>query len=371
MILKIENIPYHHNDSMVIDMERVMCDSSLSPNVSNVSVQGSKYICENPKEFFKYKIIEEVYGDIVERWCVSSKLLDVKKDKKLKLVPILIKHYNRKFNSVNVYKLNTNIEELKTVRAITSGHFNSLGMGDNNVTALSEFLYELLSSAKVCDNNKTITEIENFINNNLLISNNIIDVEESETELCNLIKFTYSNTCDYDVSKNIFYDYVIPFFKNDHRMQLVLGMNEINYDYIKTNMTKKTEIIKNKNRELITTFNNDNIDQLNFIYNILMSAIISPFKEFVMDLNLENNKRRYDVETSYISIINMYKKYKEMSTTILMDNIIKYINFNDPKMKIKSVCVNKLPTEELYIELVNDKDDKEIYYFDLFLNLLV
>ena len=371
MILKIENVPYRHNDKMSINMERVRCDNTLDPNVSNITVRGSKYRCESPKEFYKYKIVEEVYNDIVERWCVSPKPLNLKKPDGIKLTPILIKHYNRKFNSINVYKFNNNIEELKTTRAITSGEFNSLGMHDNTATALSEFIYEFLNDAIMYNELKTVRKIEEFLNNNSIISNDVIDVEETETEMCDLIKYTYQYTYSYSVAKNIFYNYILPFFKNDNKMRMVLGMNTIDYNYINSNIDKRTKLeLNNKKAKLIKPYTNNDIDQLYYIYNILMCVTVSPFKELKMEIDLENDKRKYDVATSYISIVNMYKKYKEISTTVLMSNIIKFIELIDNNIKIKRVCVEKLPTEELYIEVDTNKGVLK-YYFDLFLNLLV
>ena len=371
MIIKIEKLPYRHTKDMVMDLSNVNYRKGID-GTTEVYATGDKFLLYANDELYKYKITERLFGDIVERWCISTeriKMQDILRKSNKRLMVILTKHHDNVTGAVNCYKYNGNINFIKDMQAIATGSYGC--RGDENTPIMHTFLMELLDDAHMYEDEKMIHKINNFLANNPMAMSDRVSMQNDGNQIVRSLDLAYTTTQPYNVSKKWFEDYIYPFFEKNRKLNHVVGTDSIVMEMIDNQLWNRASMkLNTKNPKLEQPFKMEDVDCLEAITDIIYLATFTPMTSFSMSIDLCSDEIKSEIWYDSIDIHSTHKLEQSAINNSIKNRSKDFIKYYLKGMPIENgfFKITKNEEEELQIDMVVN-DEKYEWYIDLLLSL--
>ena len=374
MIIQLERLPYRHVEGMEMDLSNVNYRMG-EDGVAEVQVVGDKFTCVANNEWYKYKITERLFGDIVERWCISTNPItkhDIRKNTNTKLTVLLTKHHDNITGEVNCYKYNDNINFIKDMQSMHNGTY-IFNAEDEHLCQMNRFLLELLEDAHMYEDTTMVDKINDFLSNNANIVNNRVSVQTDGGEVTRSLDLAYNTTQSYSISKEMFNKHLYPFFEQNRKLNHVVGTDYISMAMLDNQLWRNAIVKLNDNTKTVErAFVIDDLDCNFAINDIIHIASFTPVTSFSMCIDLCTSEILSDI--SYGSI-DIHSTHEQEQSSILHTIQLRLLEFTNSYLKglpIKEgkISITKNTSEELRISM-DINGEKYEWYIDLMLALFV
>jgi len=346
MIKIIKRIPYTFEDGDILDGRRICFKND---GLEDIHIEGTKLTCPAGQDIFKYVIYEELFGGRVERWCLSTEILDLE-DPLCELYPIFIKYIDSK-GVVTTWKIldNVNMFKQKIVKGATI---------EENI--LSKFLFNFLDESMRRRELKYVAEAKEFLHSHF---------SEKVQPASNSKIYPYVTNdllCEhhYNFSKKIF-ESITKEFDPSILKVLIIGPTVISKNYIMRNSDSRIILdisVENEESNVPCPHDLAISGNLNLLGNLCRCA---PVEDFSIILPSESLKR------SYKSFKKAYRDSFEGALDII-DILKNYlIPYFEEDYDIVSTIIHCNELKEVQITFKIKNGTVHIIFIDLFLTLLI